>query len=61
MADIKPDPEFAGVNHVLRVRDGKLQLSTEPLGQLPGELQELIASAAAPAASAQPGSAPTRT
>ena len=57
----KPDPEFAGVNHVLRLRDGKLQLSTEPLPQLPDELQELITSAAAPTASAQPGAAPART
>jgi succinate dehydrogenase / fumarate reductase flavoprotein subunit len=63
----KPDPEFAGVNHVLRLRDGKLQLSTEALPQLPDELQEMITSAATPPAAsaqpgaAQPGAAPART
>ncbi|MGZ6839658.1 MAG: fumarate reductase/succinate dehydrogenase flavoprotein subunit, partial [Frankiaceae bacterium] len=58
----KPDPEFAGINHVLRLRDGQLRLSAEPLPQLPDELQELInPSAATPKAAAQPGAAPART
>jgi succinate dehydrogenase / fumarate reductase flavoprotein subunit len=36
------DPEFAKINHVLRLRGGELQLSAEPLPQMPDDLRELF-------------------
>jgi succinate dehydrogenase / fumarate reductase flavoprotein subunit len=60
----KPDPEFAKINHVLRLRDGKLALAAELLPQMPPELAVLFETApaapggtdtpAAPAASGTP-------
>jgi succinate dehydrogenase / fumarate reductase flavoprotein subunit len=38
----KPDEEFAKINHVLRLEDGKLALRREPLPQMPPELQALF-------------------
>ncbi len=38
----KPDEEFAKINHVLRLEDGKLVLRREPLPQMPPELQALF-------------------
>jgi succinate dehydrogenase / fumarate reductase flavoprotein subunit len=38
----KPDPEFGKVNHVLRLRDGRIELAAEQLPQLPTELAKLF-------------------
>ncbi|MBX6390411.1 MAG: fumarate reductase/succinate dehydrogenase flavoprotein subunit [Frankia sp.] len=37
-----PDPEFAKINHVLRLRDGQLELTAEPLPAMPPELAALF-------------------
>jgi succinate dehydrogenase / fumarate reductase flavoprotein subunit len=44
------DPVFAKVNHVLRLLGGQLELTAEPLPQLPEELAALFDPAAAPPA-----------
>lgn len=46
------DPEFAKVNHVLRLRAGQLELTAQPLPQMPADLAELFDTSAAPAAPA---------
>jgi succinate dehydrogenase / fumarate reductase flavoprotein subunit len=43
----KPDPEFGKVNHVLRLRDGRIDLTAEPLPELPAELAALFDAPAA--------------
>jgi succinate dehydrogenase / fumarate reductase flavoprotein subunit len=43
----KPDPEFAKVNHVLRMLGGKVTLAPEPLPAMPPELAELFDTAPA--------------
>jgi len=56
------DPVFARLNHVLRLRDGTLDLVAEPLPTMPAELAELFdapaASPAPPAAAAAPAALP---
>jgi succinate dehydrogenase / fumarate reductase, flavoprotein subunit len=53
----KPDPAFGQVNHILSLRDGRVELTTVPLEAVPDEFAELFAPAAAPAAPAAPTSA----
>jgi succinate dehydrogenase / fumarate reductase flavoprotein subunit len=43
----RPDPAFAAVNHVLRLRDGRLELRAEPLPPLPADLAHLFEQPAA--------------
>ncbi|MBL7495559.1 fumarate reductase/succinate dehydrogenase flavoprotein subunit [Frankia sp. CNm7] len=50
-----PDPEFAKINHVLRLRDGQLELTAQALPALPPELATLFETPSAPPA---PVSAP---
>jgi succinate dehydrogenase / fumarate reductase flavoprotein subunit len=50
----KPDPEFAKINHVLRLRDGTLTLAAEPLPEIPADLAVLFDSPAAGAGQATP-------
>jgi succinate dehydrogenase / fumarate reductase, flavoprotein subunit len=50
-----PDPEFAKINHVLRLRGGELQLRAEPLPQMPDELRVLFEE---PPAATNPSSPP---
>jgi succinate dehydrogenase / fumarate reductase flavoprotein subunit len=38
----KPDPRFARVNIVVRMRDGELHVSQEPLPEMPAELRKLL-------------------
>jgi succinate dehydrogenase / fumarate reductase flavoprotein subunit len=38
----KPDPHFARVNVVVRMRDGQLHVSQEPLREMPPELRKLL-------------------
>src|SRR5512135_764026 len=52
----KPDPEFAKVNHVLRLHGRTLTLTTEPLPQMPDDLRALFEDAP-PAAVPAPTSA----
>jgi len=62
-----PDPAFAKINHVLRLRDGQLELTAEALPEMPADLAELFdpapasgSPAAVPApAAAGPPAAPT--
>ena len=49
----RPDPEFGRINQVLRMRDGRIELTAEPLPELPAELAALLADPA-PAASQPP-------
>ncbi|MBL7622407.1 fumarate reductase/succinate dehydrogenase flavoprotein subunit [Frankia sp. AgB1.8] len=53
------DPEFAKVNHVLRLRAGQLELTAQPLPQMPADLAELFDPPAAPAAVPAPAAAGT--
>ncbi len=38
----KPDPQYARVNVVVRMRDGQIQVSQEPLPEMPPELRALF-------------------
>ena len=44
----KADPEWAKVNVVTRLRDGRLELATEPLPELPEDLRALVLAEAQP-------------
>jgi succinate dehydrogenase / fumarate reductase flavoprotein subunit len=50
-----PEPAFAKINHVLRLRDGHLELTAEALPQMPADLAELFDPAPA---SASPAAVP---
>jgi len=58
-----PSPEFGQVNHVLRLVEGRLELTAVPLDPVPAELADLFAAspaAAPPAPAATPGPSATR-
>jgi succinate dehydrogenase / fumarate reductase flavoprotein subunit len=46
----KADPVWGAKNVIARLRDGRLSLTTAPLGQPPAELRPLLAEEPAPAA-----------
>lgn len=52
------DPVFAKINHVLRLREGQLELTGQPLPQMPADLAELFDPPAAPAPPPAPGVVP---
>jgi succinate dehydrogenase / fumarate reductase, flavoprotein subunit len=54
----KPDPDFAKINHVLRLAAGTLTLTAEPLPVMPDDLAELFAPP--PAAPDAPGAPDAR-
>ncbi|MGF7235999.1 MAG: fumarate reductase/succinate dehydrogenase flavoprotein subunit [Frankia sp.] len=54
-----PDPAFAKINHVLRLRHGTIELAAEPLPVMPDELATLFTEAGAPTPPVPvPGAAP---